>query len=76
MTQETLYYVPELEEVIWDSQEQFIRTHFGHAAAEHANYGWFMDDVARVACTKVYGYGVLSTSYDSPDHHSMEAVIE
>ena len=43
-------------------QERYIRARFGDEAADVANYGWFGDDGLGYVETKVYGYGVLSST--------------
>lgn len=61
-------------ERVFDRQEQFIREHFGEAAASDANYGWLqhMDPGAIYVITKVPEHGFLhSVSYGDGDECSL-----
>jgi len=49
------------EEEIYNSQDEEMEKKYGKEAADNANSGWFVDDYC--ICTKVYGYGVLTSYY-------------
>jgi hypothetical protein len=49
------------EDAVYASQQAYIRKRFGKKAADHANYGWGVDEY--MVSTKVYGHGVLTSEY-------------
>ena len=63
------------EQEAYDNQEAWIRKHCGKQAADKANYGWGVDEVEGVICTKVYGFGVLITDVESGEIDDSEITI-
>jgi len=63
-----------LEDEVYAEQYTAIREMFGERAATYANYGWAVDCLPNesVICTKIYGYGTVTTSTDYPDEHIFE----
>jgi predicted transcriptional regulator len=51
------------------SQAARIEEVFGAEAARTANYGWAQDE--KGVATKIYGHGVIETTFDSPDEHTL-----
>lgn len=60
--------VEDREDITYGLQEEYIIEHFGKEAAENANYGWFVDEVDETISTKVYGVGILTTSFKTFTH--------
>lgn len=58
-----------IEETIYENQSEFIRQRWGQEAADKANYGWSVDEVTGEVATKVYGHGVVVTSFEKPELH-------
>ena len=55
-----------LEEAVYKAQEALIAIEYGRKAADHANYGWAVDDTG--VATKVYlpnGTMILCTEVDA-----------
>jgi len=45
---------------LYELQERWIAQHISQHAADHANYGWFVDEPNGTIATKVYGHGVVT----------------
>lgn len=56
------------DDQIYDSQEEWIKENCSLEASKIANYGWAVDEVYEVISTKVYGFGVLTTSMTTGEH--------
>lgn len=69
-----------VEDAVYQSQEDFIRKHFGDTAADNANYGQWVDendDEGLIVETKIYGHGRMRSTV-APDsttvHHEMNGL--
>lgn len=70
MTDDPVYGPLEWEDAAFNAQEEWIKQNITRYAAEHANYGWFVDYTCMEYGTKVYHYGILTT--DIRLHHTWE----
>lgn len=60
------------ENKVYTQQDAYITEHFGRHAAQNANYGWAVDENDNTIGTKVYGYGILTSTVHSDtniQHH-------
>ena len=57
---------------LYDLTEQWIRKHLGDYEADHANYGWFVDEVQGTITTKIYGKQAGCVIIDTHGHITYE----
>lgn len=59
------------EDYVYEAQAEWLEKHYPQA---RTNDGWFVDEVMKQVGTKVYGHGVLTSTYsgDGTISHTFE----